>query len=228
MTPRERVLLVDNDSHMLEALERTLTIRGLEISTAECGTQALESVRRRMYDAIVMDVHLPDIDGLEVCRRLRDGGDQTPILILTVRDGVQDRVRGLSVGADDYLVRPFALDELAARIRALIRRADLEGRVGMLQFADLVLDPVSVQVWRRGRLVELTVMEFRILKLLMRNPGRVIPREMIIEQTWGTEPSLASNSLTVHVSRLRRKTESDGAGRLLHTVYGVGYVLRES
>ena len=145
-----------------------------------------------------------------------------------MRDGVQDRVRGLSVGADDYLVRPFALDELAARIRALIRRADLEGRVGMLQFADLVLDPVSVQVWRRGRLVELTVMEFRILKLLMRNPGRVIPREMIIEQTWGTEPSLASNSLTVHVSRLRRKTESDGAGRLLHTVYGVGYVLRES
>jgi len=228
VTPRERVLLVDNESHMLEALERTLTIRGLEISTAECGTQALESVRRRMYDAIVMDVHLPDIDGLEVCRRLRDGGDQTPILILTARDGVQDRVRGLSVGADDYLVRPFALDELAARIRALIRRADLEGRVGVLQFADLVLDPVSVQVWRRGRLVELTVMEFRILKLLMRNPGRVIPREMIIEQTWGTEPSLASNSLTVHVSRLRRKTESDGAGRLLHTVYGVGYVLRES
>ncbi len=228
MTPRERVLLVDNDSHMLEALERTLTIRGLEISTAECGTQALESVRRRMYDAIVMDVHLPDIDGLEVCRRLRDGGDQTPILILTVRDGVQDRVRGLAVGADDYLVRPFALDELVMRIRALIRRADLEGRVGMLQFADLVLDPVSVQVWRRGRLVELTVIEFRILKLLMRNPGRVIPREMIIEQTWGTEPSLASNSLTVHVSRLRRKTESDGAGRLLHTVYGVGYVLRES
>lgn len=213
---------------MLEALERTLTIRGLEISTAECGTQALESVRRRMYDAIVMDVHLPDIDGLEVCRRLRDGGDQTPILILTARDGVQDRVRGLAVGADDYLVRPFALDDLAARIRALIRRADLEGRVGVLQLADLVLDPVSARVWRGERLVELTVMELRILKLLMRNPGRVIPRDMIIEQTWGTEPSLASNSLTVHVSNLRRKIECDGASRLLHTVYGVGYVLRES
>jgi len=181
-----------------------------------------------MYDAIVMDVHLPDIDGLEVCRRLRDGGDQTPILILTANDGVQDRVRGLAVGADDYLVRPFALDELVMRIRTLIRRADLDGRVGVLQLADLVLDPVTARVWRSERLVELTGMEFRILKLLMRNPGRVIPRDMIIEQTWGTEPSLASNSLTVHVSTLRRKIECDGASRLLHTVYGVGYVLRES
>ncbi len=227
MTPRERVLLVDDDSRVLAALERALMIKGFDISTAECGTQALESIRRRIYDVIVLDIQMPDIDGVEVCRRLRDGGDRTPVLMLTARDGVQDRVLGLDVGADDYLVKPFALDELIARIRALVRRAELDGRDGVLRFADLVLDPASVQVWRCEHLVELTAMEFRLLALFMRNPRRVITRDLVVEQVWGTDPDLCSNSLTVHVSTLRRKIEGDGATRLLHTVRGVGYVLRE-
>jgi two-component system response regulator MprA len=197
------------------------------VSTADCGAGALEQIALHIHDVIVLDIQMPDIDGIEVCRRLRGEGARTPVLMLTACDGVQDRVLGLNVGADDYLVKPFALDELIARIRALLRRAELEGRARVLRFADLVLDPTSVSVRRGDREIELTPMEFRLLQLFMRNPRRVITRDLVVDQIWGDGLDLASNSLTVHVSTLRRKVEATGADRLIHTVHGVGYVLRE-
>lgn len=227
MPSRDRVLLVDDDLRVLEAIERALAIKGFVVSTADCGERALEQIALHVYDVIVLDIQMPDIDGIAVCQRLRGDGDLTPVLMLTARDGVQDRVLGLHVGADDYLVKPFALDELIARIRALLRRAEQEGRARVLRFADLVLDPTSVSVRRGDREIELTLMEFRLLELLMRNPRRVITRDLVVDQLWGGGLDLASNSLTVHVSTLRRKLEATGASRLIHTVRGVGYVLRE-
>jgi two-component system response regulator MprA len=224
---RDRVLLVDDDLRVLEAIERALAIKGFVVSTADCGERALEQIALHVYDVIVLDIQMPDIDGIAVCQRLRGDGDLTPVLMLTARDGVQDRVLGLHVGADDYLVKPFALDELIARIRALLRRAEQEGRARVLRIADLVLDPTSVSVRRGDREIELTLMEFRLLELLMRNPRRVITRDLVVDQVWGGELDLASNSLTVHISTLRRKLEATGASRLIHTVRGVGYVLRE-
>ena len=227
MPSRDRVLLVDDDLRVLEAIERALAIKGFVVSTADCGERALEQIALHVYDVIVLDIQMPDIDGIAVCQRLRGDGDLTPVLMLTARDGVQDRVLGLHVGADDYLVKPFALDELIARIRALLRRAEQEGRARVLRIADLVLDPTSVSVRRGDREIELTLMEFRLLELLMRNPRRVITRDLVVDQVWGGELDLASNSLTVHISTLRRKLEATGASRLIHTVRGVGYVLRE-
>jgi two-component system response regulator MprA len=221
------VLLVDDDLRVLEAIERALAIKGFVVSTADCGERALEQIALHVYDVIVLDIQMPDIDGIAVCQRLRGDGDLTPVLMLTARDGVQDRVLGLHVGADDYLVKPFALDELIARIRALLRRAEQEGRARVLRIADLVLDPTSVSVRRGDREIELTLMEFRLLELLMRNPRRVITRDLVVDQVWGGGLDLASNSLTVHISTLRRKLEATGASRLIHTVRGVGYVLRE-
>ena len=227
MPSRDRVLLVDDDLRVLEAIERALAIKGFVVSTADCGERALEQIALHVYDVIVLDIQMPDIDGIAVCQRLRGDGDLPPVLMLTARDGVQDRVLGLHVGADDYLVKPFALDELIARIRALLRRAEQEGRARVLRIADLVLDPTSVSVRRGDREIELTLMEFRLLELLMRNPRRVITRDLVVDQVWGGELDLASNSLTVHISTLRRKLEATGASRLIHTVRGVGYVLRE-
>lgn len=227
MPSRDRVLLVDDDLRVLEALERALALKGFVVSTADCGERALEQIARHYHDVIVLDIQMPDIDGIAVCQRLRGDGDLTPVLMLTARDGVQDRVLGLDVGADDYLVKPFALDELTARIRALLRRAEQEGRARVLGFADLVLDPTTVNVRRGDREIELTLMEFRLLELLMRNPRRVITRDLVVDQVWGGGLDLASNSLTVHISTLRRKLEATGASRVIHTVRGVGYVLRE-
>jgi two-component system response regulator MprA len=221
-----RILVVDDDPAVGASLDRALRLEGYEVDTCADGTSALRALAVAAPDAVVLDLGLPDLDGLEVCRRLRATGDDTPVLILTARDAVDDRVHGLDAGADDYLVKPFALAELLARLRALLRRrtAD-EGEV--LRFGDLALDLGTREARRGDRPFTLTRIEFDLLELFLRHPRQVLTRDVILDRVWGYNFDSGTNSLAVYVGYLRRKTEAGGEPRCLHTVRGVGYVLRE-
>jgi len=221
-----RVLVVDDDPAVSAALNRALRLEGYEVSLAVDGVRALEEAAVRPPDAMILDIGLPTIDGLEVCRRLRAADDDTPVLMLTARDAINDRVQGLDVGADDYLVKPFALAELLARLRALLRRRP-EDAGDVLRFADLSLDPVTREAHRGDRQFTLTRIEYDLLELLLRHPRQVLTRELILDRVWGYTFDSGTNSLAVYVGYLRRKTEADGEPRLIHTARGVGYVLRE-
>jgi two-component system, OmpR family, response regulator MprA len=223
---RMRILVVDDEPAVRASLERALRLDGYEVTLAADGREALEALSGAAADAVVLDVLMPEVGGLEVCRRLRAAGDRTPVLMLTARDQVSDRVSGLDAGADDYLVKPFALEELSARLRALLRRTGADDRE-LLRFGDLALDVAGHEVHRGGRSVELTRTEFLLLELLLRHPRQVLPRSVIFEHVWGYDFGSTSNSLEVYVGYLRRKTEAGGEPRLIHTVRGVGYVLRE-
>jgi two-component system response regulator MprA len=223
-----QVLVVDDDPQLREALTRALELDGYRVRTASNGMKALESVAQQRPDVMVLDVMMPYVGGLDVCRTLRSKKDRLPILVLTARDEVGDRVAGLDAGADDYLTKPFALEELRARLRALLRRtAPEEGdETAVLEYADMALDPGAHTARRGSRPIDLTRTEFALLELLLRNAGRPLPRETIMDRVWGWESEPTSNSLEVFVGYLRRKTEADGEPRLIHTVRGVGYVLR--
>ena len=220
-----RILVVDDEPAVRAALERALALERYEIDLAADGVEALDRIARSPPDAVVLDVAMPLMDGLEVCRRMRAAGDRTPVLMLTARDAVDDRVEGLDAGADDYLVKPFALRELQARLRALLRRSDRGAEP--LRHADLVLDPEAHEVWRGERRIDLSRTEFTLLELFMRHPRQVLTRGQIFEAVWGYDLGATSNALGVYIGYLRRKTEEGGEPRLLHTVRGVGYVLRE-
>jgi two-component system response regulator MprA len=220
-----RVLVVDDDAALRDAVRRALRLEGYDVDTAESGEAALDRLAATHADLVVLDILMPGLDGITVCRRLRAASDATPVLMLTARDAVSDRVLGLDTGADDYLTKPFALEELLARVRALLRRRQPE-LDGVLRLDDLELNPRTRQATRGGRTIELTRTEFALLELLMRNGGTVLGRDVIRERVWGTDDSFGSNTLDVYVGYLRRKTEADGAPRVLHTVRGVGFVLR--
>ncbi len=222
--------MVDDEPAIRDALKRALTLHGYEVDVATGGGEAITRLGQSPHpDAVVLDILMPGIDGLEVCRFMRKIGDRTPVLMLTARDAIADRVEGLDAGADDYLVKPFALEELLARIRALLRRSAsaTDGDGGVLHFSDLTLDP-GAHAGRRGdREFELTRTEFLLLEQLMSHPRRVLSRDFILDQVWGYDFGPASNSLEVYIGYLRRKTEAGGEPRLIHTIRGVGYVLRE-
>ena len=220
------VLVADDDRAVREALERALQLAGYDVELASDGDAALAAIAKRTPDAVVLDVMMPGYDGLDVTRRLRREGNRVPVLLLTARDAVGDRVDGLDAGADDYLPKPFALEELLARLRALLRRADA-APAEMLRFADLTFDVGSMEARRGGRRFELTTTEAHLLELFMRNPRQVLPRSLIYERVWGYDFSHSSNALDVYVGYLRRKTEAEVEARLIHTVRGTGYVLRE-
>jgi two-component system response regulator MprA len=222
-----RLLVVDDDPAVRESLRRALTIEGYDVDLAEDGADGLAHVAGQSPDAVVLDVAMPGVDGLEMCRRLRHDGNRLPVLMLTARESVAERVAGLDAGADDYLVKPFALDELLARLRALLRRTDGGAPGDALEFADLSLDTGTRVVRRGGREMELTRTEFSLLELFLRNPRQVLTRSLIFERVWGYDFGPTSNSLEVYVGYLRRKTEADGEPRLIYTVRGVGYALRE-
>jgi two-component system response regulator MprA len=221
-----RILVVDDDPAVSGALQRALRLEGYEVVLAGDGPKALEEVAIRPPDAMVLDIGLPSIDGLDVCRRMRAAGDDTPVLMLTARDAVDDRVQGLDAGADDYLVKPFALAELLARLRALLRRRP-DDPDEVLSFMDLSLDPVTREARRGDRTFTVTRIEFDLLELLLRHPRQVLTRELILDRVWGYTFDSGTNSLAVYVGYLRRKTEENGEPRLIHTARGVGYVLRE-
>jgi two-component system response regulator MprA len=225
-----RILVVDDDRAVRESLRRSLTFNGYSVSLAEDGVEALKSISEERPDAVILDVMMPRLDGLEVCRQLRSTGDDLPILVLTARDSVSERVAGLDAGADDYLPKPFALEELLARMRALLRRTTVDDQSdsGVLTFADLTLDPVTRDVTRGNRHISLTRTEFALLEMLIANPRRVLTRSRILEEVWGFDFPTSGNALEVYVGYLRRKTEAEGEPRLIHTVRGVGYVLRET
>jgi two-component system response regulator MprA len=219
---------VDDEPAVRRALERALRLDNYEVELASDGEEALDALTRTPADAVILDILMPRLDGLEVARRMRKAGDRTPILMLTARDAIDDRVEGLDVGADDYLVKPFALRELQARLRALLRRSGdgaAEGEV--LQYGDLALDPIAHEVRRGDRLIELSKTEFLLLELFMRHPRQVLTRSTIFENVWGYDFGPTSNALGVYMGYLRRKTEAGGEPRLLHTVRGIGYVLRD-
>jgi two-component system response regulator MprA len=222
-----QILVVDDEPAVRASLERALRLEGYDIALAADGSEALAALEQDDTDAVVLDVMMPGVDGLEVCRTMRRSGDRTPVLMLTARDAVSDRVAGLDAGADDYVVKPFALDELLARLRALLRRSGVSAGGQALRFGDLELDPVSHQVKRGDRVIELTRTEFSLLELFMLHPRQVLTRPVIFDRVWGYDFGPGSNSLEVYVSYLRRKTEAEGEPRLVHTVRGVGYVLRE-
>ncbi|MFD9304140.1 response regulator transcription factor [Streptomyces sp. NPDC060048] len=223
----QRILVVDDEPEVRAAVEDGLAVEGYEVRGAADGLAALSEVALWQPDAVVLDVMMPVLDGLGVCRRLRAVGDRTPVLVLTALDAVSDRVDGLEAGADDYLVKPFALDELVARVRALLRRAAPEpaGSAPELSYGDLVLDPETRTGRRGGRPLEFSRTEAALLELLMRHPGQVLPRELVLELVWGRDFGPDSNSLAVYVGYLRRKLEAGGEPRLVHTVHGVGYRL---
>jgi two-component system, OmpR family, response regulator MprA len=223
-----RILVVDDETAVREAVDRALRLEGYDTELAADGAQALDALAARAPDALVLDVLMPRVDGIEVCRRLRAAGDRTPVLVLTARDAVPDRVRGLDAGADDYLVKPFALEELLARLRALLRRTSAAGPGELLRFGDLELEPEAHSARRAGRTLELTRTEFLLLELFIRHPRQVLTRSQIFERVWGYDFGPASNSLEVYVGYLRRKLEAGDEPRVLQTVRGVGYVLRES
>jgi two-component system, OmpR family, response regulator MprA len=220
------LLVVDDDPAVREALALVLDLNGFEVTTAVDGRDAIRTLSAASPDAVILDVLMPGLDGLEVCRRIRASGDRTPVLMLTARTDVSQRVAGLEAGADDYLAKPFAREELVARLRALLRRTGWEGDDRLLRFEDLELDPLAHEVRRGGRLLELTRTEFLLLELLMHHPRQVLTRSTIFDRVWGYDFGPASNSLEVYIGYLRRKTEAAGEPRLLHTVRGVGYVLR--
>ncbi|MBM3670712.1 MAG: response regulator transcription factor [Actinobacteria bacterium] len=226
-----RVLVVDDDRAVRESIERALHLEGYEVDLVGTGEGALDAQRERAADAIVLDLRLPGVDGIEVCKQLRTRGDRTPILMLTARDAVDDRVEGLDAGADDYVVKPFALKELLARLRALLRRNGHDqgdGSDAVLSYAHLSLDPGPREVRCGDRVLELTRTEFALLELFLENPRQVLERGVIFDRVWGYDFGPASNSLEVYIGYLRRKTEADGEPRLIHTVRGIGYQLRES
>ena len=220
-----RVLVVEDDEDIAQALQRSLRMEGYEVRSAADGEAALEQGRTFAPDLVILDLGLPKIDGLDVARSLR-ADDDVPILILTARDALEARVEGLDAGADDYLVKPFALDELLARVRALIRRAEPVAGAEVLRFADVILDPALVEVRRGNRLLELTRTEYHLLELFLRNPRRVLTRSIIFTDVWGYDFGSSTNSLDVYIGYLRRKLEAGGEPRLIHTVRGFGYVLR--
>jgi two-component system, OmpR family, response regulator MprA len=221
------ILVVDDEAAVRDALRRALELEGYEVELATDGLEALERLETAVAepDAVVLDILMPGVDGLEVCRRLRRAGRRLPVLMLTARAEVSDRVEGLDAGADDYVVKPFALEELLARLRALLRRATSDGEEP-LAFADLELDPATREVRRGGDPIELTRTEFALLELFLRNPRQVLTRSLIFERVWGYDFGTSSNSLDVYIGYLRRKTEAGGKPRLIHTVRGVGYALR--
>ncbi len=221
-----RLLVVDDDPSVREALGLVLDLNGFGVATATDGAEAIRTLAVDRPDAVILDVLMPGLDGLEVCRRMRAIGDRTPVLMLTARAEVSERVAGLEAGADDYLVKPFASEELIARLRALLRRTGWEGNEEIMRFEDLELDPLAHEARRAGRELDLTRTEFLLLELLMRHPRQVLSRTKIFECVWGYDFGPASNSLEVYVGYLRRKTEAGGEPRVVHTVRGVGYVLR--
>jgi two-component system response regulator MprA len=222
-----RILVVDDDRAVREALRRTLTLAGYEVQVAEDGEGALERIVQSVPDAVVLDVGLPGIDGIELCRRVRRLGNRVPILMLTAREAVADRIEGLDVGADDYMLKPFDLGELKARLRALLRRANPEADVDALSFAEVRLDPNRHGAQVGESFVELTRTEYQLLELLMLNPRRVLTHSVIYDRVWGYDFGATSNALRVYIGYLRRKLEDAGARELIHTVRGVGYALRE-
>jgi two-component system response regulator MprA len=227
---RVKILVVDDERAVRESLRRALELEGYEIELAEDGVDALARLmngENAAPDVVILDVLMPGVDGLEVCRRLRRSGSRVPVLMLTARDEVENRVAGLDAGADDYVTKPFALEELVARVRALLRRTS-DSANEVLRFADLELDPGTREVRRDGDLIELTRTEFALLELFMTNPRQVLTRSIIFERVWGYDFGFASNSLDVYIGYLRRKTETGGKPRLIQTVRGVGYALRES
>ena len=221
-----RVLVVEDDRSVRESLERALRLEGYQVLTVADGMSGLEAVGREQPDAVVLDVMLPFLDGLSVCRQLRQKGDRTPILMLTARADVGDRVAGLDAGADDYLPKPFALDELLARLRALIRRSSPDHASGGLAVGDLRIDEAARRVWRGAREVDLTKTEFELLALLVRNVGVVLDHATIYDRIWGYDFGPESKALQVYIGYLRRKTEENGETRVVHTVRGVGYTVR--
>jgi two-component system response regulator MprA len=220
-----RVVVVDDDEALRNAVRRALRLEGYDVDVAGDGAEALDRLAATKADLVVLDILMPVLDGITVCRRLREAGDRTPILMLTARDAVSDRVGGLDAGADDYLTKPFVLEELLARIRALLRRS-YPGEDGSLRVDDLELNPRTRQVTRAGRPMELTRTEFGLLELLMRNAGTVLTRDAIRQRVWGFDDVDGSNTLDVYIGYLRRKTEAGGEARMIHTVRGVGFVLR--
>ena len=229
-----KILVVDDEQAVRESLRRSLRFNGYDVLTASDGLEAVEAVRSENPELLILDVMMPNMDGLEVCRTLRGEGWDRPILVLTARDGVSDRVAGLDAGADDYLPKPFALEELLARVRSLVRRASADSIAAeapvesKLSFEDLELDADTREVSRGGRSISLTRTEFSLLQLLMENPRKVLSRSKILEEVWGYDFPTSGNALEVYIGYLRKKTEGDGDSRLIHTVRGVGYVLRES
>lgn len=221
------MLVVDDDRPVRDALRRALVLAGYDVRVAEGGRVALAMMRRRAPDILLLDLMMPELDGLAVCRRLRGAGDRVPILMLTARDAVGDRVAGLDAGADDYLAKPFDVDELKARMRALLRRSGEEGEDRTLRFDELEMHPDRHGVTYRGRLAELTRTEYQLLELLMRNPRHVLPSSVIYERVWGYDFGVSSTALRVYVRYLRRKLATLDAPDFIHTVRGVGYVLRE-
>ena len=229
-----KILVVDDEQAVRESLRRSLRFNGYEVLTANDGLEAVETVRAENPELLILDVMMPNMDGLEVCRTLRSEGWDRPILVLTARDGVSDRVAGLDAGADDYLPKPFALEELLARVRSLVRRASADSIAAeapvesRLSFEDLELDADTREVSRGGRAISLTRTEFALLQLLMENPRKVLSRSKILEEVWGYDFPTSGNALEVYIGYLRKKTEGESDARLIHTVRGVGYVLRES
>ena len=229
-----KILVVDDEQAVRESLRRSLRFNGYEVLTANDGLEAVETVRAKNPELLILDVMMPNMDGLEVCRTLRSGGWDRPILVLTARDGVSDRVAGLDAGGDDYLPKPFALEELLARVRSLVRRSSADSIAvdapveSRLSFEDLELDADTREVSRGGRAISLTRTEFALLQLLMENPRKVLSRSKILEEVWGYDFPTSGNALEVYIGYLRKKTEGEGDARLIHTVRGVGYVLRES
>ncbi len=228
-----KILVVDDEQAVRESLRRSLAFNGYDVSLAEDGAEGLEKIQKEQPDLVILDVMMPQMDGLEVCRTLRSTGYDRPVLMLTARDGVADRVAGLDAGADDYLPKPFALEELLARVRSLMRRAAQEATTtaeepAELVFEDLTMNPQTRDVRRGERSISLTRTEFALLQLLMQNPRVVLARQTILEEVWGYDFPTSGNALEVYIGYLRRKTEAGGESRLIHTVRGVGYVLRET
>ncbi len=229
-----KILVVDDEQAVRESLRRSLIFNGYEVVLAEDGEQALETIRQEQPDLTILDVMMPKLDGLGVCRELRSSGNDRPVLMLTARDGVSDRVAGLDAGADDYLPKPFALEELLARVRSLLRRANIDsthagGRGATeLVFEDLEMHTDTRDVRRGERSISLTRTEFALLQYFLQNPRQVLSRQAILEEVWGYDFPTSGNALEVYIGYLRRKTEAGGEDRLIHTVRGVGYVLRET
>ena len=227
MAEQARILVVDDEPAVQNALSRALALERYEVAQAVDGREALERLGETPYEVVILDISMPHVDGLEVCRRLREGGDRTPVLMLTAREEVDDRVAGLDAGADDYLVKPFALRELLARVRALLRRAgEADEQESAVAYEDLRLDRLAHEAWRGERKLQRTRTEFLLLEMFLRHPRQVLTRSVIFEHVWGYDFGTTSNSLGVYMGYLRRKTEVGSEPRLLHTVRGVGYVLR--
>jgi two-component system response regulator MprA len=222
---KERILIIEDDEAIVRVLQRSLAYEGYNVDAAMDGEEGLSKARDVSPDLVILDWMLPGMDGLEVCQRLRAGGN-VPILMLTAKDTLMDRVHGLDAGADDYMVKPFQLDELLARIRALLRRTQPD-RVALLTFADLTLDTSTRQAMRKGRVISLTAKEYDLLELFLRHPRQVLTREVIFDRVWGYDFGGESNVLDVYIRYLRQKLESEGETRLIHTARGVGYVMRE-